>query len=470
MSTVRDFAIVVMKAVGYLAAFVIPVLVMSYVVMIRSNAAFTAPPTQSYAGEGLPRPGHEPGKPTVAILASNEGTEISDLLAPFEVFAASEAFNVYTVAPQRKFTPFLWGGVDMMPDYSFAELDALLGGNPDVIVIPFFRDPENPEIVQWIQQRAGEKTLVVSICGGAHTLAATGLVDDGKVTSHRGYLPLLERQYPHIELVRGVRYTDNGQTITSAGITAGIDASLYAIQKLAGVETALATARKIGYPHVDFLAAPDYQLALSQGALWVRDLNAMLLLRKQTYGVFLYDGVGEIDLTALLDSYGRTYTANTVTVAPEHEAIRSRHGLYLVPRTDFASAPRFDRILAPGDPSVLTVELAAWAQREQRLPVDFLYPEDLAGMENAPFAFDMTITDLARRSSTLDAQSSALTLEYPAEHLTLEERGWPLQRLFSALVAGGLGLGAAFWLGRLWRSRQAVVGSQIRVQPTAVRS
>jgi AraC family transcriptional regulator, transcriptional activator FtrA len=456
MSTAKRLGIFIVRTVGYVAAFTVPVLILSYLVMMKANATLTAPAPPFYANAELPRPIHDPGKPTVAILASNEGTEITDLLAPFEVFAASEAFNVYTVAPQRIFTPFLWGGVDMLPDYSFAELDELLGGNPDVIVIPFIRNPENPEIVQWIRDHAGEKTLVVSICGGAHTLAETGLVDGGQVTSHHNYLPLLERRYPQIELVGNVRYTDNGRTITSAGITAGIDASLYAIQKLVGVETAVATARKLHYPHVHFLESPDYDLAISRGLPLVRDLNATLVLKQETFGVYLSDGVGEIDLTALLDSYGRTYTAHTVTVAPERKAIRSRHGLYLVPRVDFASAPRFDRILVPGDASARADALMAWVQREQRLTVEFLYLQVATGVDTPPFAFDVTLTDLAARSSTLDAQSAALTLEYPAEHLALEARQWPLLRLLPALIVGAFSLGSLLRLEYRWRARRAL--------------
>ncbi|MBX3001392.1 MAG: DJ-1/PfpI family protein [Caldilineaceae bacterium] len=456
MLTAKRLGIFIARTVGYVATFAVPVLILSYLVMMKSNATLIAPPPPFDANADLPRPIHDPGKPTVAILASNEGTEITDLLAPFEVFAASEAFNVYTVAPQRIFTPFLWGGVDMLPDYSFAELDELLGGNPDVIVIPFIQNPENPEIVEWIRDRAGEKTLVVSICGGAHTLAETGLVDGGKVTSHHNYLPLLESRYPQLELVRNVRYTDNGRTITSAGITAGIDASLYAIQKLMGIETAVATAHKLHYPHVHFLESSDYDLAVSRGPQLARDLNASLILKQETFGVYLFDEVGEIDLTALLDSYGRTYTAHTVTVAPERKAIRSRHGLYLVPRVDFASAPRFDRILVPGDASAPVDALMAWLQREQRLTIEFFYPQMATDIDTPPFAFDVTLTDLARRSSTLDAQSAALSLEYPTEHLTLAVRQWPLLRLLPALLIGALSLGSLLWLEYRWRARRVL--------------
>ncbi|NUM47564.1 MAG: DJ-1/PfpI family protein [Anaerolineales bacterium] len=134
--------------------------------------------------------------------ASATTTATTDLLAPYEVFAASGAFNVYTVAPKREFTPFMWGGVDIMPHYSFDELDKLLGKNPDVVVIPFIKDYDNQEIIQWIRSHAGPETMTVSICGGALVLAATGLVDDGQVTTHQGVFPVFAKQFPQIEVVK----------------------------------------------------------------------------------------------------------------------------------------------------------------------------------------------------------------------------------------------------------------------------
>lgn len=399
----------------------------------------------------LQPPVHSPAKPTVAILGSNAGTEITDFLAPYEVFAASGAFNVYAVAPERVYTPFLWGGVDIMPHYSFAELEQLLGGNPDVIVIPYIKDPENPVIVQWIRGHAGPNTLVVSICGGALVLAETGLVDDGKVTTHQNVFSLLEKKYPHIQTGRNVRYTDNGNTVTSAGITAGIDASLYAVQKLLGKEAALATARKLNYPHVQFLDNPAYQPPAIYGAGLSMYANAGLLWQKTEIGVYLYDGVSEIDLTAVLDTYGRTFTARTVTFAEERGIIRSRYGLFLVPRLDFAGARGVGRILVPASPAETpnAQRLAAWAQEQRARPVEYLFP----AAADRVFAFDATLSDVARRVSSTDARSSAVTLEYPVEHLPLAGRSWPLHRSLSALMVGLLGVGLAVAGEKWWRTR-----------------
>ncbi|MCE7990265.1 MAG: hypothetical protein DYG89_54695 [Caldilinea sp. CFX5] len=424
---------ITLKALGYGLAFLLPVVGLTYVIFSGANNALIAAPAQPFTGAALPPPMHDPAKPTVAIIASNNGTEITDLLAPYEVFAASGAFNVYTVAPKRVFTPFMWGGVDIMPHYSFAELDQLLGKNPDVVVIPFIKDYNNQEIIQWIRSHAGPETVTVSICGGALVLAATGLVDDGKVTTHQGVFPVFTKQFPTIAVVKGVRYTDNGNTITSAGITAGIDASLHVVRKLAGKAVAVATAQKMNYPYVQFLDDPAYQPPARKSVAGT-DLNAGFLWFKQAFGVYLYEGVGETDLTAVLDTYGRTYTARTVTFAEKRAIMRSRHGLYLIPRWTMAEIQDISRVLVPGSKAAIADAngLESWAQQAQQLPVEYLYQPG----DTTTFAFDVTLPDLAKWSNSADARDSALTLEYPSERLDLGSSRWAFSRLFPTLLVG----------------------------------
>lgn len=423
----------ILKSTLYLFAFVAPVVGLTYYLFTAANTAMLAPPPQPFTGAALPPPTHDPAKPTVAIIASNNGTEITDLLAPYEVFAASGTFNVYTVAPKRAFTPFMWGGVDIMPHYSFAELDQLLGKNPEVVVIPFIKDYDNQEIIQWIRAHAGPETLTVSICGGALVLAGTGLLDEGQVTTHQGVFPSFTKQFPNIPLVKGVRYVDNGNTITSAGITAGIDASLYAVQKLMGKAVAVATAARMNYPYAQFLDDPTYQPPVLQSAM-AMNFNAGFLWFKQEFGVYLYDGVGETDLAALLDTYGRTYTARTVTFAENREIIRSRHGLYLIPRWERAQIQGISRVLVPGNKRALrnAGALENWAQQAHNVAVDYLYQPG----DTTSFAFDITLADLARWSNSADAHSSATTLEYPSERLPLGNNRWAFWRLLPTLLVG----------------------------------
>ena len=80
-------------------------------------------------------PAHDAGKPTAVIVVGPEGANAADVLAPYEVLAATGAFNLYTVAPERRPLP-LTGGLDLVPDLSFGQLDQRLPEGPDVIVVP----------------------------------------------------------------------------------------------------------------------------------------------------------------------------------------------------------------------------------------------------------------------------------------------------------------------------------------------
>jgi AraC family transcriptional activator FtrA len=452
----------VLNALTLFAALVLPIVLVGAAGIFLAQSALHKPAAQTFSGPTPQPPAHDPAKPSVVIIASNQGTEISDFLAPYEVFATAGAFNVYAVAPERAFTPFMWGGLDIMPHYSFTELEQLLGTDPDVIVIPFIKDPENPTIVQWIREHAGPDTLVVSICAGAWVLAETGLVDGGTMTTHQSYFSVIAKNYPQIELVRNVRYTDNGNTITSSGITGGIDASLYAIQKLLGKQAALDVANKLNYSHTRFLDNPRYQVPTLGPAGLAQGLNAGFLWDKQEIGVALFAGVGEIDLTAVLDSYGRTFTGRTTTFATERKVIRSRHHLYLIPRTDYAGAPQWDRIIVPGHRAVPVSNLAEWAQATGRPTPDYLYADESMVDGVHPFAFDATISDLDQRSSQADARSSAMTLEYPIDHLQLGGRSWPLQRLTSVLAVALASVTFVWMLQRRGGVRRQRVAASVK--------
>jgi AraC family transcriptional activator FtrA len=75
-------------------------------------------------------PRHDPTKPTVAVVLGDTRTEATDFLAPYAMFAASGAYNVYAVADSPAVRT-LAGGVDVVPQLTFAELDARTGGGPD---------------------------------------------------------------------------------------------------------------------------------------------------------------------------------------------------------------------------------------------------------------------------------------------------------------------------------------------------
>ena len=130
------------RTVGWVAATVVVALAVPGAVAAAGIAGATgeiytprdasAPPAPV---DDVAAPTHDPGKPTAVILLGPEVANAADVLAPYEVLAATGAFNLYTVAPQRQPVP-LTGGLDLVPDLSLGQLDQRLPTGPEVIVVP----------------------------------------------------------------------------------------------------------------------------------------------------------------------------------------------------------------------------------------------------------------------------------------------------------------------------------------------
>jgi putative intracellular protease/amidase len=426
--------------------------------------ADTSPPP--YTGELPAPPVHNPSKPTAVIVAANSGTEGSDFLAPYEVIATSGAFNLYAVAPERRITHLFPGrqalrGVDFVPHYAMAEYDRAIGADPDLIVIPFLPNTQAPEyqqILGWVRTHAGPQTILLSICAGATNLADTGLLSGRSATTHHLTFSVMEQQHPDVRLVRGVRYVEDGNIITSAGITAGVDATLFTLKRMLGREAALDVAEQLNYPHTRFLDDPAY-------APPVAGTPSMLLsgfqLGDSQLGVALYPGIGEIALGSVIDTYPHQGTVTVNTVAPERAIVRSRNGLALIPRWSFADAPRLDRIVLPGTDSGDSAALfEGWARDRYGRLVEQVH-------QVGGYPYDATVQDMARRAGTAIADETIYLLEYPAGSLSGAAPTYPpgLAARLVALALLGLALATVVDRRRSTRAKQYAAG---KVQPTAV--
>ncbi|MGD9720822.1 MAG: DJ-1/PfpI family protein [Pirellulales bacterium] len=188
---------------------------------------------------------------SVGILVFDD-VEVLDFCGPFEVFAVTGrqvvpgAFNVLTVA--RSHDPITArNGLSVNPSSSLADAPPI-----DLLLIPggYGTRPlmNDASLLAWIQERAAQAELVLSVCTGALLLAKAGLLDGLSATTHHGALDLLREVAPQTTVRDDLRVVDNGRIITSAGVAAGIDMSFHVVAKLLGRETAEAAARYIEYP------------------------------------------------------------------------------------------------------------------------------------------------------------------------------------------------------------------------------
>ena len=103
------------------------------------------------------------------------------------------------------------------------------------------------EVINWIRKTTEKTQITASVCTGAFLLAEAGLLDGLEVTTHWENIPDLQRNYPNLQVRKGVRWIEQGKLFTAAGISAGIEMSLELVARLAGAELAERTAKQMEY-------------------------------------------------------------------------------------------------------------------------------------------------------------------------------------------------------------------------------
>src|SRR5262245_3820963 len=135
------------------------------------------------------------------------------------------------------------GGVTVHPSHG---LEALR--RADTIVVPGWQERHGgppAALVAAIRRAHRRGARVVSICSGVFVLAAAGLLDGRRATTHWRYAADLARRFPSVTVEPDVLYIDEGRVLTSAGSAAGIDLCLHIIRRDYGAEIANAVARRL---------------------------------------------------------------------------------------------------------------------------------------------------------------------------------------------------------------------------------
>jgi transcriptional regulator GlxA family with amidase domain len=183
-----------------------------------------------------------------------DGVEELDAVGPWEVLAywtrhhPEDGWSVSCLSPD---------GVDVIGAKNLV-LGAhhSLEGAPalEVLIHPgghgtrrLLRDPDH---LDWIRAQRGAVPLMASVCTGSLVYAAAGLLKDRPATTHWASLNLLSEIDPTVITDVDARFVDDGDVLTSAGVSAGIDMALHLVARLAGVERAREVRRGIQYdPH-----------------------------------------------------------------------------------------------------------------------------------------------------------------------------------------------------------------------------
>jgi transcriptional regulator GlxA family with amidase domain len=203
-------------------------------------------------------------------------TVVGDYLPMFEMAVPCEVFGIrrpeiggwhyeHVVAAVRPRAIPAGNGLLVSPQ---AGLEVL--AEADTILVPGWNAPDRyvePELVDALLAAHRRGARLVSVCTGAFALAATGLLDGRRATTHWMHAEELAARYPRIEVDASVLYVDEGAILTSAGTAAGIDLCLHLVRQDLGAEAANTVARRMVVPpHRDGGQAQFVQTPVPPGA------------------------------------------------------------------------------------------------------------------------------------------------------------------------------------------------------------
>ncbi len=191
----------------------------------------------------------------VGILVFPE-VEVLDFCGPFEVFSVTRLdedrrrqdrspYEVLIIA-ENPGVVVATGGLKVVADQGLDDCPPL-----DVLVVPggwgTRREMNNHRLVDWIRERARSVTLLTSVCTGALLLGRAGLLEGKRATTHWRVLEEMRGLFPAVDVIDDQQFVEEGDVITSAGISAGIDMALLVVARHHGDAVARATARYMEY-------------------------------------------------------------------------------------------------------------------------------------------------------------------------------------------------------------------------------
>jgi transcriptional regulator GlxA family with amidase domain len=163
--------------------------------------------------------------------------ELLDVYGPVEIFGnLGSRVKVVMVAPAAGPVASAQGP-KVVADYGLDDCP-----NLDLVLVPGGRGTltqlTNTQLLDWLRQRAARAEIVMSVCSGSAILARAGLLDGRRATSNKKYFSFAVAQGPKVQWVKEARWVDDGDRVTSSGVSAGIDMALHVVARLFGTELA----------------------------------------------------------------------------------------------------------------------------------------------------------------------------------------------------------------------------------------
>lgn len=285
-------------------------------------------------------------RPLIAIIGINDETETTDYLMPYGILRRADVADVVALATEPG--PLaLYPALKLEPQATVAEFDARHPDGADYVIVPAMSRDDDPVVVQWLRSQAAKGAIVIGVCAGAKVVAAAGLLDGKRATTHWYYLDELRDEHPAIHYVADRRLVVDQGVATTTGITASMPMMLTLIEAIAGRDRAEQVGRDLGVAQWDARHDSNvFQFTRPFALTAIR--NTLAFWNHEQLGIELTPGVDEVSLALVADAWSRTYRSRAVTFTGNAGAHATRNGIRILPDQVAATWPAEQRLSAIG--------------------------------------------------------------------------------------------------------------------------
>jgi len=184
-----------------------------------------------------------------------DDVEVLDFCGPIEVFGAAndvtnpDPFNIHIIAEEMRIINAR-KNLNVMPTHSIDNCPKL-----DILLVPGGEGTrpilKRNRLLQWINNQYASLDYLLSVCTGSIVLGKAGLLNNIEATTHHTCFDELKNVSPSTKVITNQRYVESGNIVTSAGISAGMDMSLFMVEKLLGKEITQEAIREMEYNGYD---------------------------------------------------------------------------------------------------------------------------------------------------------------------------------------------------------------------------
>lgn len=268
-------------------------------------------------------------RPLVAVVGINDATETTDYLMPAGILRRADIADVVALSTEAGPVK-LYPALTVEADATIAAFDALHPEGADYVIVPAMSRDDDPVVTTWLRKQAKGGAVIIAVCAGAKVVAAAGLLDGRRATTHWYYLEDLLKRHPSIRYVADRRMVVDRSVATTTGITASMPMMLTLIEAIAGRNKAEAVAGDLG---LDGWSARHDSGAFRLTRPFATTVlgNRLAFWNRDRFGMALEPRMDEVSLALVADAWSRTYRSSVTLFAPSPAAMATRNGVRLLP-------------------------------------------------------------------------------------------------------------------------------------------